>query len=468
MNAGVTGISIVSLHTCFLPFADDPVKVRRMTENTFLLCPEWLICVDAGNRVLQQHCVVVEGDHISAIEPHADALRQWPDATVIDLSGHALMPGLVNAHTHMAMNLMRGFADDLPLMTWLNDHIWPAEGKFVDRQFVADGTRLAIAESLRGGTTCFNDMYFFPDLVAETATAAGIRASIGLIALDFPTVWASGPDEYIEKGLQLHAQLADSPLLSCMFAPHAPYTVSAEPLARIRELSEAHGIGVHMHVHETAAEVSQFVEQHGVRPLARLAELGLLNRDFAAVHMTQLTDEEIALVAKSGCSVLHCPESNLKLASGVAPVADLLAADVNVAIGTDGAASNNDLDMFGEMRSAAFIAKSSTADAAALNAAQVLRMGTINGARALGMGDITGSIEVGKQADLVAVDFDKPELQPVFNPVSHLIYSANRADVNHVWVAGRQVVEKGELLTLDKRELVANAKQWAAKMAGNT
>jgi 5-methylthioadenosine/S-adenosylhomocysteine deaminase len=438
--------------------------VRRMTDSVRILCPEWLICVDADNRVLQRHSVVVEGTQITAIEPRDDAIRNHPDATVVALDGHALMPGLVNAHTHLAMNLMRGFADDLPLMTWLNDHIWPTEARFVDRQFVADGSRLAMAESIRGGVTCFNDMYFFPDVVAETAMAVGMRASVGLIALDFPTVWASGPDEYLEKGLQLHQQLIDEPLVSCLFAPHAPYTVSAEPLNRIRQLGEDNGIGVHMHVHETAAEVQQFVEQHGVRPLSRLAELGLLNPAFCAVHVTQLTDDEIQQVAQSGCSVLHCPESNLKLASGIAPITALQNAGVNVAIGTDGAASNNDLDMFGEMRSAAFIAKVRSGDAAVLSATQVLRMGTINGARALGLGDVTGSIEVGKQADLVAVDFDKPELQPVFNPVSHLIYSANRADVSHVWVAGRQLLDRGELTALDNRELVANAKQWADKL----
>ncbi len=438
--------------------------VHRMTEASQILCPEWLICVDADNRVLQGHSVVVTGDLITAIEPRDDAVRNHPDATVTELDGQVLMPGLINAHTHLAMNLMRGFADDLPLMTWLNDHIWPAEARFVDRQFVADGSRLAMAESLRGGVTCFNDMYFFPDVVAQTATEIGMRASVGLIALDFPTVWAASADEYIEKGLQLHQQLADEPLASCMFAPHAPYTVSAEPLNRIRQLGEDNGIGVHMHVHETAAEVSQFVEQHGVRPLARLAELGLLHNDFAAVHMTQMNDDEIAQVAQSGASVLHCPESNLKLASGVAPIAALHSAGVNVAIGTDGAASNNDLDMFGEMRSAAFLAKSSSADAAVLNATDVLRMGTINGARALGLGDITGSIEPGKQADLIAVDFDKPELQPVYNPVSHLIYSANRADVSHVWVAGRRLLENGALTTLDTQAIVANAKQWASKL----
>lgn len=448
----------------FLPFWRDGAKVLRMTETTRLICPEWVICVDPNNRVLTDHCVAIDQQHILAILPRSEAAGRWPDAQVIDLSGHALMPGLINSHTHLAMNLLRGYADDLPLMTWLSEHIWPAEGQFVDQQFVADGSRLAIAELLRGGVTCFNDMYYFPDLVANVAREAGIRASVGLITLDFPTIWAADANEYIEKGLQLHAELADDPLISCMFAPHAPYTVSDQPLIRIRQLGEDNGIGVHMHVHETADEVNQFVEHHSMRPLQKLAELGLLNAHFAAVHMTQLTDEEIALVAQSGSSVLHCPESNLKLASGIAPIARLLAAGVNVAIGTDGAASNNDLDMFGEMRSAALSGKCAAGDAAALNATDVLRMATINGAKALGLDDVTGSIEVGKQADLVAVDLNKPELQPVFNPVSQLIYSANRYDVAEVWVAGRQVLERGQLTTLDSGAIVDNARQWADKM----
>jgi 5-methylthioadenosine/S-adenosylhomocysteine deaminase len=437
-------------------------------ETAVALVPEWVICVDAENRVLTHHAVIVSGDHISAIVPWPEAQQRYPGIEVYDLAGQALIPGLVNVHTHLSMNLLRGYADDLPLMTWLNDHIWPAEGKHVDPQFVEDGTRLAIAESLRGGVTCFNDMYFFPDTVARVADEIGIRASIGLITLEFPSAWAANADEYLRKGVDLHGALKDKPLISCMLAPHAPYTVSAETLTRIRQLSDQLGIGIHIHVHETAAEVEQYLEQHGMRPLQKMAELSLLTPQLAAVHMTQLTDSEISAYAAAGGSVLHCPESNLKLASGTARVTEMLDAGINVAIGTDGVASNNDLDMLGEMRSAGFTAKDKTANAAALPAEQILRMGTINGARALGLDAITGSIEAGKQADLTAVNFNRLELQPVYNPVSHLIYSANRYDVSNVWVAGVQMIKDGSHLRVDEAQLINTARAWGERIRSGT
>lgn len=437
-------------------------------ETAVALVPEWVICVDAENRVLRQHAVIVSGDKISTIVPWPQAQQRYPDIDVYDLSGQALIPGLVNVHTHLPMNLLRGYADDLPLMTWLNEHIWPAEGKHVDSQFVEDGARLAIAESLRGGVTCFNDMYFFPETIARVAEDIGIRASIGLITLEFPSAWAASADEYLRKGTELYTALQGKPLISCMLAPHAPYTVSAETLTRIRNLSDELGVGIHIHVHETADEVEQFLQQHGMRPLQKMAELGLLTPQLAAVHMTQLTDAEISAYAAAGGSVLHCPESNLKLASGTARVTDMLDAGINVAIGTDGVASNNDLDMFGEMRSAGFTAKDKTVNAAALPAEQILRMGTINGARALGLDAITGSIEPGKQADLTAVNFNRLELQPVYNPVSHLIYSANRYDVSNVWVAGVQMIKDGTHLRVDESQLINTARTWGERIRSGT
>lgn len=444
-----------------------PARVQLM-KNPFALIPEWVICVDSDNRVLENHAVIVDGATISAIVPWPEAHDHYPQIDLVELPGQALIPGLVNAHTHLAMNLLRGFADDIPLMPWLSEHIWPAEGRHVDPQFVEDGTRLAIAESLRGGVTCFNDMYFFPDTIARVAGEIGIRASVGLITLDFPSAWAGNADEYLRKGLELFEDTRDNALITCMLAPHAPYTVSAETLGKIRKLSDQLGMGVHIHLHETAGEVEQYLQTHGIRPIAKMAELDLLNTRLAAVHMTQLTDDEIATFANCGASVLHCPESNLKLASGTAPVAAMIDAGVNVGIGTDGAASNNDLDMFGEMRSAALSGKDKAGDAAALPAEQILRMASINGAKAIGLDAITGSIEEGKQADLAVVNFNRLELQPVYNPVSHIVYSANRYDISNVWVAGKQMLHNGEHLCFDESALIDNARSWGARIRSGT
>ena len=445
--------------------------VPGMNKNSKVLVPRWIICLDADNRVLENHALVVDNNLISDIVPWPAASDRYKDAQIVELPDQALLPGLINSHTHLAMNLLRGYADDLPLMTWLNDHIWPAEGAHVNEQFVADGTRLAIAELLQSGITCFNDMYFFPDVVARVATDIGMRASVGLIALDFPTVWAQNADEYLSKGVALHQQL-QSPelqtngLVTTMLAPHAPYTVSEEPLKKIAALRDELGIGIHMHIHETPAEVEQYQQQHGMRPLAKLDTLGLLNERLCAVHVTQATDEEIQLLADRQCHVLHCPESNLKLASGIAPVAKMCKAGINVCIGTDGAASNNDLDMLGETRTAGFIGKSASNDAAALPALDLLRMATINGARALGIDDRTGSLEVGKQADLTSISFDRISMQPVYDPISHLVYSASRSDVQNTWVNGRQLLSNGKLIGIDTQAIIDNAKEWSMRIRG--
>ena len=435
-----------------------------MINKSFALVPQWIVCVDDDNRVLENHAVIIEGSTIAAIVPWPDASDRYPGIDTIELSGQALMPGLINVHTHLPMNLLRGFADDLPLMTWLTEHIWPAEGQHIGERFVEDGTRLALAESLRGGVTCVNDMYFFPDAIARVANETGIRASVGLIVLDFPSAWAGNADEYLTKAQQVYEHTINQPLTTCMLAPHAPYTASAETLSKILQLSEQLDTGIHIHLHETSDEVEQYLQAHDTRPMAKMAELGLLNPRLAAVHMTQLTDAEIDRFADGGGSVLHCPESNLKLASGTAPVAAMVDAGINVAIGTDSVASNNDLDMFGEMRSAAFSAKDKTGNAATLPAEQILRMATINGARAIGLGDITGSIEAGKQADLATVDFNRLELQPVYNPVSHLVYSASRYDVSNVWVAGKQMLRDGAHLCFDESALIDNAREWGERI----
>lgn len=430
-----------------------------------LIHARWLIPVEPHGVVYENHSLAIHEGRILALGPRADILAGFQAETSIELNQHALLPGLINAHTHSAMSLMRGLADDLPLMSWLQEHIWPAEQRWVSEEFVHDGSQLAIAEMLRSGTTCFNDMYFFPEATARVAATAGMRASVGLILIDFPTAYANDPDDYLHKGLTLHDQYRNDPLIHTAFAPHAPYTVSDGPLEKLRVLSDEMDIPVHMHVHEIAHEVSEAEANYGLRPLQRLDRLGLLSPAMMAVHMTQLTAEDIELVAERGCHVVHCPESNLKLASGFCPVQQLTDAGINVALGTDGAASNNDLDMFGEMRTAALLGKAVAQDAAALSAADTLRMATLNGARALGLGDEIGSLEPGKWADLCAVNLVELETQPMYHPLSQLVYACSRHQVTDVWVAGRHLLKERHLTTLDYDAQMLQATIWQQKLA---
>jgi 5-methylthioadenosine/S-adenosylhomocysteine deaminase len=426
----------------------------------------WVVPVEPDGAVFDHHAVVIDGGRIASILPSSAALRQYAAREVIACDRHALIPGLVNTHTHAAMTLMRGFADDLPLKDWLENHIWPAEQKWVSPEFVRDGTLLAAAEMLAGGTTCFGDMFFFPDDVAKAVVTAGMRAVVGMIVIEFPTAYATDADDYLRKGIDVHDRYRDHPLVRTALAPHAPYTVSDEALRRIVTYAAELNVPVHMHVHETEAEVRESVAKVGARPLQRLERLGLLSPQLMAVHMTQLEPHEIATLAAQGVHVLHCPESNMKLASGFCPVARLAAAGVNVALGTDGAASNNDLDMFGEMRSAALLAKAVAGDASAVPAAAALRMATLNGARALGLEDLVGSLVPGKAADLVAVDLGGIANQPVYNPISHLVYATGRQQVTDVWVAGRPLLRSGALLTLDTVDIAQRASQWHDRLAG--
>ncbi len=363
------------------------------------------------------------------------------------------------------MTLLRGLADDLPLEPWLKDHIWPAEGRWLSADFVRDGTELAIAEMLRSGTTCFNDMYFFPEAAAQAIRHSGMRASLGVVVFDWPSAWGSGPEDYLAKGLALRDQHKNDPLLSFVFAPHSTYTVSEPWLKQLRTLADELDLPVHTHLHETATEVAASVQQHGKRPLARLMELGLFTPALMAVHMTQLTDAEVAECARNGVSVVHCPQSNLKLGSGLCPVAKLLKAGVNVCLGTDGAASNNDLDLLGEMQSAALLAKGVAGDAAALPATTALRMATLNGAKALGLDKDIGSLIPGKWADLTAVDLSGPETQPVHDPLSALVYSAGRQQVSDVWVAGKRLLQDRRLTQMELPAILERAAAWGARIA---
>lgn len=430
-----------------------------------LLAPRWIVTVDDGDSVLTDHAVAVRDGRIVDILPTAEGPERHPDLPVERLPEHALLPGLVNAHTHAAMTLFRGLADDLPLQEWLHEHIWPAEGRWIGEQFVHDGVELAMAEMLTGGTTCFQDMYFFPEVTARRAAEAGMRAVVGMILLDFPTPYAQGPEQYLEKGLALHDLYRSHPLVSTSFAPHAPYTVSDGPLERIRTYANELDVPVHMHVHETQGECSAAVEASGERPLARLERLGLLSPSMLAVHMTAVTEDEIAAVARTGTHVIHCPEANLKLASGFCPANALAEAGINVALGTDGPASNNDLDLFGEMRTAALLAKAVAGNAAAIPARTALRMATINGARALGLETRIGSIEPGKSADLIAVDLGHLDTQPVYDVISQLVYATGRQHVRRVWVAGRELARDGRLLTLSADDIRTRVADWRDRIA---
>jgi len=431
-----------------------------------LIHARWTVTFEPAVAAREGLAIAVDGGRIVAVLPREQAAARFAPHAIHERPNHVAMPGLVNAHCHAGMALLRGLADDVPLERWLKESIWPVESRFVTSEFVADGTNLAIAEMLLGGITTFADMYYFPDVVAERASAAGMRASVGMIALEFPTVWARDADEYIAKGLEVHDRFRSDPLVTTSFAPHAPYTVADATLKRIRQLADEIESPVHTHVHETAAEIEQSLAEHGCRPLTRLERLGLVTPALAAVHATQLLPEEIELLAATNASVVHCPRSNLKLASGACPVAALGRAGVNVALGTDGAASNNRLDLWSELGLAALFGKHVAADATAVPAADALRMATINGARALGLDQEIGSIEAGKAADIVCVAFSAPGQVPVLDPLSQLVYSVTRDLVTDVWVAGEHLVDHGRLTRMNLDDIAAAAGDWAARLRG--
>lgn len=425
----------------------------------------FVVPVEPHGVVLENHAVAVREGVIVAILPVAEARTRFAAAETVSRPDAALIPGLVNAHAHNPMTLLRGVADDLPLKVWLQEHIWPIEGAVMGPDFVADGVTLAIAEMLRGGTTSCNENYFFPDVQAATYKRYGFRARVGLPVIDFPTAWAKSDDEYFDRAGEVHDQWRGDSLIATAFAPHAPYTVSDENFERIRMLADQLDLPVHLHLHETAQEVAQSQQKHGQRPFARMDRLGLVNDRLIAVHMTQLTDAEIHLCAERGVSVVHCPESNLKLASGFCPTCALQRAGVNLAIGTDGAASNNDLDMFGETRTAAILAKAVADDAAGFDAFSALHAATFGGAKAMGFDHLVGTIEPGKQADLVCVDLSALETQPLHHVVSQLIYATGRHQVSDVWIAGKPKLRGRELVDMDVPRIIANVKQWRERIS---
>ncbi len=433
-------------------------------EIDHLIRPGWIVPIEPAGITLANHSLAIDRGQILALLPDAEARQRYRPRQVTELPGQVLLPGLVNLHTHAAMSLLRGFADDLPLMRWLSEHIWPAEAKHADAEFVRAGTLLACAEMLRGGITTFNDMYFFPEAAADAVLHSGMRAALGLIAIEFPTRYAVDADDYLAKGLSVRDKLSDEALLSFCLAPHAPYTVADKTFEKIATLAAQLEVPIHMHVHETAHEVEESLKLHGVRPIERLRRLGLLGPQLIAVHAVHLAPAEIDLLAHEGCHIAHCPTSNMKLASGIPPMAAATARGLNFGLGTDGAASNNRLDMFHEIRHAALLAKVASLDAEALGAHAILHAATLGGAKALGLDAKIGSLLPGKAADLCAVRLDEWLLQPCYDPASHLVYAAGREQVTHTWVAGKLLMSAGIPSQIDASELLDIAGLWHTRL----
>ncbi|MDB2534121.1 TRZ/ATZ family hydrolase [Porticoccaceae bacterium] len=435
------------------------------TKIDLLINCRWIIPVVPNNQILENCALAIDAERIIGIYPQAEAAKRFDARKIEQLNDHIVMPGLVNAHGHAAMSLLRGYADDLPLRPWLENHIWPAESRHVSEEFVRDGTMLAMAEMIDSGTTCFADMYFYHEQIAEAVRHAGMRCQIGFTVLDFATTYGRDADDYIHKGLALNDKYGDQPLLKIACAPHAPYSVSDSAMEKIALYANELDMPIHIHCHETASEIHESLEQYDCRPLQRLRDLGLLLPQTQLVHMTQVDASDISLLQDHNCHVIHCPESNMKLASGQCPVTDLMAAGVNVAIGTDGAASNNDLDLFGELKTAALLAKHASQDASALDAHAALRMATINGAAALGWDNEIGSLEAGKSADIIAVKMDSIAMQPLYNPASQLVYCNAGSQVSHSWVAGKPLLNEGQLQTMNHQSLIQAATEWRNKIA---
>lgn len=438
-----------------------PAAPRSLpTDVDLLIRPEWIIPIEPAGVTLSGHALAVSDGRIVDLLPNDQAVQRFRPRQTLDLPGQVLLPGLVNLHTHAAMNLLRGYADDLPLMRWLSERIWPAESRHTGPDFVHAGSLLACAEMLRGGVTTFNDMYFFPEATASAAKRLGMRAVLGIIAIEFPTRYAADADDYLAKGLAIRDELGGDPLLSFCLAPHAPYTVADKTFGKIATLAAQLELPVHMHVHETRHEIEESLKQHGVRPIERLRQLGLLGPQLIAVHAVHLDPAEIELLAHEGCHLAHCPTSNMKLGSGIPPMAAIQSRGMNFGLGTDGAASNNRLDLFQEMRHAALLAKGASENAEALGAHAVLAAATIGGARALGLDSEIGSLLPGKAADLCAVRLDEWLLQPDFDPAAHLVYVAGREQVTHTWVAGTLVMNDGKPVKIGISELLDLAGLW--------
>ena len=415
------------------------------TTVDLLLSASWVIPIEPFGTVLKDTSIAILDGKIVDILPTEEANQKYLPASKEDYPGHAILPGFVNAHTHAAMSLLKGFADDMALMPWLTEKIWPTEARLVTEKSVYDGTLLACREMIRGGITCFNDMYFYPASAAKAVIDSGMRAMIGLIVFDTPSIHTTGADDCLAQAEDMLSRFPAHERISFCLAPHAPYTVSDDSFLKIAALNKKYHRRVTLHLHETMGEIENSLKQHGVRPIDRIDQLGLLDNNLIAVHSTHLNEADIEKMSKANSSVVHCPASNLKLASGIAPITDLLKKDISVALGTDGSASNNRLDILEEMRLASLLAKTQSLDPTSVSAYQALSLATLGGATALGLSDTIGSIIKGKQADLCAVNLSLPEYQPCYNPVSHLVYVCGREAVTGVWISGENQLSVGNL-----------------------
>lgn len=431
-----------------------------------LIHAKWMItCEEQNNRVLENHSLAIKNKKIIAILPEREAQLKYHASSIHHYSDHAVLPGFVNSHTHLAMNFFRGLGDDLDLMDWLNHYIWPTETKYISNELVYDASLYAMAEMIRSGSTCFNDMYFFMNETAKAAEQAGIRGCLGMTVIDVPTAWAKTPEEYFARGIEFYEQYKNHEFITPTVAPHSVYTVSYENLMKVNELAQQYQLKINIHLQEDAAEVALSQKKYGKRSLQLLNEIGMVSPNLIAIHMTQLDDGDLEIIKERQPNIVHCAESNMKLANGICPVEKLTQMGINIALGTDGAASNNDLDMIGEMRSAAFLAKIATLDPKSLSAEKTLKLATINGARALNLHTMIGSLEPGKSADFIAIHLNEIETQPLYHPISQIVYSTSRNQVTDVWVAGKQLMKNRQLLTLDEKDLLRKAQLWRQKIS---
>jgi len=435
-----------------------------MEEIDTLLSASWVLPIIPRRKIFENYSVAIDNGIIIDLLPTKKALKKYQANTSLNLNNQVLMPGLINAHTHASMNLFRSLADDLPLLDWLQNYIWPVEKKFINADTVKAGVQLAMAEMIRGGTTYFNDMYFFPLDAAEVIIKTGMRATGSLVLMNVPTKWAKNEKDYLKKIKTVYKQHPNSDLINWILMPHAPFTCSDESLREIKRLSDELNLTVHSHAHETLNDIALDVKKYHCRPLERFFRADLLNDKLSLAHVVHLTQYEMHLLKDNNVNVIHCPESNMKLGNGIANMARLAKMGINVALGTDGAASNNDLDMFGEMRSAALIAKGVTQNPTVFSDFEVLEMATINGAKAVGLENVIGSIEKGKSADIIAVDLSHYFTQPIYNPASLLVYAANRLQVSHVWVKGNLLLQEEKFKTLDIEKVLADVNQYAIKI----
>ena len=430
-----------------------------------IIRPKWILPIMPDNQVIENSSLIIKAGKILEICSREDEKERYSSKEIYHLPGHAVLPSFVNCHTHLAMSYYRGLGDDLPLMEWLNNYIWPAEAATVSESLVFDGTQHALIESIRSGVGCVNDHYFFMPKVVDALRSAGLRGVVSNCLLHFGTPWAPTLSHCFAEAEHLFKYTQNDKLIHSAYGPHSPYGTDDDSMQQVTESAEKRGAKIHIHLHESEHEIVEYKKQNeGLSPIEKFHQKGWLNSRMIAVHMTQITDHEIDLVYQSEASIVHCPESNMKLASGVAPIQKMINKGINVALGTDGAASNNDLDMIGEMRSAAFLAKVSTMNSSNLSAETVLRMATYNGAKALGLENEIGSLEIGKSADIIAIDLNMPETQPVYNPISQIVYAASRDQVSHMWVAGNNIMQNRKILTIDEKTIIDNSQAWADKI----